>query len=201
MFFTRTLFHAAPGQAPAIRDLMLTTVRAGDGVIVAQRLFGAVPQLVLLRVFDTLDAYESWRQSWQPDPAVARQFPTLLRAAPSSELWEVPGGPGGGTPARYTVRFTYYPAAGAYPQLRDAIQARVTALQAAGRRSSLWLQVTGGPFAVSTVTGFDRLSEIEQARAANLADPAFQEAARAMAPLLAAPVETPDMFEILTNRP
>jgi hypothetical protein len=199
MFVSRAPFHAAPGQAPALRDLLLGTVAPDNPVVVAQRLFGEVPRLVVPRAFESLDAYSSWRDTWRPNPAVGGQFPTLPRAAPSSELWEVPGLAGGGPISRFSSRITYTPAAGKNFELREVIQAWVDARRAAGRTSSLWLQVTGGPFAISVVTGFDSLGAFEKMRAQNLSDPAVRKLVHDLAPLVAAPVEAPDLFEIIAR--
>ncbi|MGI8551562.1 MAG: hypothetical protein ACR2PL_12385, partial [Dehalococcoidia bacterium] len=158
-----------------------------------------VPLFVALRAFDSLDAYQQFRGSFQPNPQLGQKLPTLLSAAPSSEMWEIPGAGLSGPVARFTVRFTYYPAQGKLAELQQAIQGRVNAVVAAGSRTSLWLLVSGGPNAIASVTGFDRLADIEQVRARNLADPAARAYSQSLNALLAAPVESPDTFEILTQ--
>jgi len=197
MFISRALLWPAAAKAFALRDALLTVTNAGNQPIIAQRLWGESPVFAVLWAFPTLAEFDEWRRSWKPDPSVAEHF----GRPPSTALWEIPQATTGGLrPAgKFTTRWTYDPAPGKGRELRELLEQRTKEVAAAGRTASIWVRVSGGPLSLAMVAELDSLAALEQLRAARLADPATQTFMQRLTPLLAAPPETPDIFEILSS--
>ncbi len=202
MFINRVVFKGAPGQLGPLGDALRRLIQPGDGSVLAMRLWGDGPYFALLRAYETLDAVQKAREAFTPDPAFAARLPTLLTVPPISELWELPDVSTANPPAgvgRFTTRFSFAPAPGNGADVLAAVRETAQRLTAAGNPHSLWLRVSGGPATVGMVGSFENLAALEKARAAALADPALRERTLKLIPLLAAPVETPDVFELLVR--
>lgn len=196
MFVNRAILWPAPGNAPALRDILTSAAPpSGERRVVAQRLWGDAPAFTVNTVFDSLADLEAWRRSWRPNPDVAQHFDR----PPTVAFWEAPQGVRANPAARFTVRFTYNPAIGKGRELREVVEQRVGDLQAAGQMNNVWVRISGGPLSIALVSAHESLASIEKVRAANLADPATQSFAQRLTPLLAAPLESPEVFELLTT--
>jgi hypothetical protein len=190
VFIQRAVLRPAIGRTAALRDLLVTAVRS-DQTAVAQRIWGE-PLFTVLRPFETLAALQTWRDGWQPNPAVAKE----LGHVPVAELWEVPPLPVGQV-VKYTSRFTYHPSGGKARELRDLLEQRAKDANAGGGRNTVWLGVSGGAQSLAIIGSHDSLGALEKVRATVLADPATQKFSERVAALVAKPVESPDVFEIL----
>lgn len=191
MFVHRAVLRPAIGRGVALRDRLVTAAKS-DQAGVAQRIWGE-PLFVVLRRFETLAALQTWRDGWQPDPAVAKE----LGHVPVTELWEVPP-LAGGQVAKYSIRFTYHPSHGKIRELRDLLEQQAKEANAGGGRNSVWIRVSGGPQSLARIGAHESLGAFEKARATALAAPASQQFQERVAALVAKPVESPDVFEILT---
>ena len=191
MFVHRAVLRPAIGRAVALRDRLVTAARS-DQAVVAQRIWGE-PLFTVLRPFETLAALQTWRDGWQPDPAVAKE----LGHVPVTELWEVPP-LAGGQVAKYSIRFTYHPSHGKIRELRDLLEQQAKEANAGGGRNSVWIRVSGGPQSLAFIGAHESLGAFEKVRATALAAPASQQFSERVAALVAKPVESPDVFEILT---
>ena len=99
----------------------------------------------------------------------------------------------------FIARTIFHPAQGHVHDLRKALEARVKAVQGAGRRAGLSMRVSGGPALLSLQVLFQDLATLEQARAQTLQDPGAQEFSRMVGTHLARPADTPHIYRVLTR--
>ncbi|MGI8551132.1 MAG: hypothetical protein ACR2PL_10180 [Dehalococcoidia bacterium] len=97
------------------------------------------------------------------------------------------------------MRFTFEVAQGKAAELQRLLEDFVKGRNSAGARAAVWVLVAGGPQSVCLVALFANLATVETARTRNLADPAMQAFARELAPLLARPAMTPELFQIIAT--
>lgn len=136
----KTFLEAQVGRrkAAGYRTALSRTFLGSDG-----------PEFKLLFMFEDLAGYEAWRGD--QDPGVGAQMLPLLARYGHQELSKplLPTVVGGGGPYAYTVRGEWRPAAGKFPELRDAIVQNVGELQAAGIRANVFVPVAGPPMVVT----------------------------------------------------
>jgi len=195
VFIHRALLRPAIGRTTALRDLLEAAARL-DQSIVSQRVWGE-PLFVVLRTFTSLAALQTWRDGWQPDPAVAKEFGHV--AVTELWEWEVPQ-LAAGPVSKYSTRVAYHPAGGKNRELRDLLEQRAKELMdAGGGHVTVWSRVSGGPQSFVLYGFHESLDAWEQVRAARLADPATQQFNVRVAALVAKPVESADVFEFLAR--
>jgi hypothetical protein len=203
MFIARTIFHPAPGATSELRMVLEGLLEGHIAAQLAvrstltQRIWGSLPELRISRWYDSLADFEAVFRADQPNPPVAAQLKSLLAVAPGSDIDEVLIAPAEGPDPAYLVRFEYHPAQGHVQALRQALEERVRAGQAAGRRANLTMRVSGGPALLSLQVFFQDLETLEQARAQTLQDAAAQEFSRSVGAHLARPADTPHIYRVL----
>jgi hypothetical protein len=203
MFIARTIFHPAAGclsELRAVLDGQLEGHVAAQLAVrstLTQRMWGSLPELRISRWYDSLADFEAVFRADQPNPPVAAQLKSLLAIAPGSDIDEVLAPAADGPDPAYLVRFEYHPAQGHVQALHQALEERVRAAQAAGRRANLTMRVSGGPALLSLHYLFQDLGALEQARAQTLQDPAAQEFSRSVGAHLARPADTPHIYRVV----
>jgi hypothetical protein len=203
MFIARTIFHPAAGCLPELRMVLEGQLEGHVAAQLAvrstltQRMWGALPELRISRWYASLADFEAVYRAQQPNPPVAAQLKGILAIAPGSDIDEVLVPAAEGPEPAYLVRFEYHPAQGHVQALRQALEERVRAAQAAGRRANLTMRVSGGPALLSLQVLFQDLEALEQTRAQTLQDPAAQEFSRSVGEHLARPADTPHIYRVL----
>jgi len=205
MFIARTIFHPATGATSELRMVLGGLLEGHIAAQLAvrstltQRIWGPLPELRISRWYDSLADFEAVFRADQPNPPVAAQLKGLLAVAPGSDIDEVLVPAAEGPDPAYLVRFEYHPAQGHLQALRQALEERVRAAQAAGRRAGLSMRVSGGPALLSLQLLFQDLDALEQARAQTLQDAAAQEFSRSVGEHLARPADTPHIYRVLAR--
>ena len=199
MFIARTIFHPAPGQSQALRSALEGLLQPDRRSVLSRRLWGPMFELRIGTWYESLADVEKAIRERPPTPQTVEQFKTLLAVTPGSDIDEVLVQAPQGPPPEFVVRFEYHPAQGKVTDLRQALEERVRALQADGRRVGLSMRVSGGPQLLSLQGLVQDLGTLEAARAQALADPAAQEFSRSIAAHLARPADTPHIYHILTR--
>jgi len=195
-FLHRVIYHPAPGQGPALRELLLSQHWAGRWSL-STRLWGQGGQFRVNHFAGSLAELEAGG-ALRPNPAIASPLQTLLATTPRFELEEALT-PTPQADFTYVVRFAYEPAQGKVMELRRQVEAYVAERRTAGANLSCGRNVSSGLQAVFVQAFFADLAALQAARARTLADPATQAYGELLAGLLARPADAPEVYQVLAR--
>jgi len=181
--YTQRIIHfPALGRNAELRAAMeartAAAVAAGSRHALATRIMSTEPAFIHSIQFENLAAIEAYQDRNAADPNFAAQTAKItqcLSQPQGTELFEIliPAQPTA-TP-KFSLRVKRHPAPGKAPELRKLLEERVRSSVPGQVGRALFTQVASPEGAAFiTMTLFAGLAGLDQFRAANAADPAFQ---------------------------
>lgn len=208
MYTVRISHHPAPGKGAELRAALEEHSRASNAAgsphNVSQQLYASEATFVNAIRHESLAAIEAYGLRNASDPnytARTARIGACVARPQNSELYENLVSAPVTDDVNYTLRMTYFPAAGKGGELRQALEKRATTPSSGSVGKRLSTQVVpphGGNYTLTVL--FSSLAGFEQYRAAQQGDAAVQAFVAQLTSLLAGPTHQ-ELHRVLVRFP